>query len=72
MHALFKYNCKFYQNVVFSQELGHDPGLWMLQMDHNRQVHILPRTHTESDMEQAATAKVSKIIHIQRAPEKDV
>ena len=26
------------------QELGHDPLHWQLQMDHNRQVHILPRT----------------------------
>jgi len=26
------------------KELGHDPLHWQLQMDHNRQVHILPRT----------------------------
>jgi len=25
------------------KELGHDPLHWQLQMDHNRQVHILPR-----------------------------
>ena len=28
-----------------SQELGHDPQHWQLQMDHNRQVHILPRNN---------------------------
>ena len=45
--------------LLDSQELGHDPLHWMLQMDHNRQVHILPRTHTESDMDVAgAQAKV--------------
>ena len=45
--------------LLVSQELGHDPLHWMLQMDHNRQVHILPRTHTESEMDVAgAQAKV--------------
>ena len=42
---------------LVSQELGHDPLHWMLQMDHNRQVHILPRTLTETDMD-VAQAKV--------------
>ena len=27
--------------------MGHDPSHWQLQMDHNRQVHILPRSHTD-------------------------
>ena len=31
---------------LFPQELGHDPQHWQLQMDHNRQVHILPRNNT--------------------------
>ena len=31
------------------QELGHDPGHWQLQMDHNRQVHILPRSQSDDD-----------------------
>ena len=30
---------------IFPQELGHDPQHWQLQMDHNRQVHILPRNN---------------------------
>ena len=30
---------------LFSQELGHDPQNWQLQMDHNRQVHIMPRNN---------------------------
>ena len=53
---------------MFSQELGHDPLHWMLQMDHNRQVHILPRTHTESAMDVAgAQAKVHRLFqpHVQ-------
>ncbi len=36
-----------------SQELGHDPSIWQLQMDHNRQVHILPRGQQDGG---AATA----------------
>ena len=30
-------------NLKCFQELGRDPQHWQLQMDHNRQVHILPR-----------------------------
>ena len=55
-HLVFEYLTNL---DCYSQELGHDPLHWMLQMDHNRQVHILPRTHTESDMDVAgAQAKV--------------
>ena len=36
----------FLSSFLF-QELGHDPNLWQLQMDHNRQVHILPRSQSQ-------------------------
>jgi len=29
------------------KELGHNPSHWQLQMDANRQVHILPRSHAD-------------------------
>ena len=42
------------------QELGHDPGQYQLQMDHNRQVHILPRSQLE-DAEQSKVKRPKQI-----------
>lgn len=33
--------------IIFFQELGHDPNHWQLNIDHSRQVHILPRGHID-------------------------
>ena len=39
-HQLSSHLCNNHKHF---QELGRDPQHWQLQMDHNRQVHILPR-----------------------------
>lgn len=41
------------------KELGHNPSHWQLQMDHNRQVHILPRSH----MDEHEQAKLERTYH---------
>ena len=43
--------------ILFFQELGHNPSHWQLQMDANRQVHILPRSHAD-EHEQAKVTKI--------------
>lgn len=38
--------------IFIVKELGHDPSQYQLQMDHNRQIHILLRNQAE-ESEQA-------------------
>jgi len=42
------------------KELGHDPLHWQLQMDHNRQVHILPRENPKSHEQAVNMAAAAK------------
>jgi len=42
------------------KELGHDPVHWQLQMDHNRQVHILPRENPQSHEQAVNMAGATK------------
>lgn len=45
------------------QEVGHDPSQWQLQMDHSRQVHIMPRNLAdESDPSKVRLIYFSRII----------
>ncbi len=48
-------------DLVLIQELGHDPSQYQLQMDHNRQVHILPRSQLDDAEQSKVTRKLTQL-----------